>query len=720
MIKKLLKCCVVLLCIFAVSLIAAFFTLKKMYPPSKLKVMAQNYVSQKLQREFTFDSVSFTWIGFTLTNAALSEEHTFQDGTFIKANKLTAHVAVKPLLQKRVEISTIEADGLEANIIVKKDGTFNFSTLAPASENSTEQSTQTATSTEDSPLIITAQKIKLTDCDLVYRDEQSSARTALNDLNIEIANFDLNHPFNTKIDFITDISGTGSPDVRLPLSLQFTTQLAGLDLPNAYATISLATARYKTIQLDLQGEVKNFEAPSLNLTGSLAGVNNTVLSELAPGLSAFSLPTIHLALNANANLDTKSAIISQAKLSVQDSSLLAKGTLNWSGPTISYNLSATLTAIISQLVQMAEMSINDFKPTGTINASVHATEKKDYTDISGNLTLKNASLLYDPFTLTELNGNILLASLDNISSPALTGKLNGEAFRGDFSYKQNPTVTDIKLNLNLDKLVLTTFSSSSSNETEDTQTTAPTTTQQEDTTTSMNIQTNIKVGGISIPYLQSDGMALTANLTNVTDSMAHTNGTIDFSLQPGKITNLDNFIKESKIARILLLPIGVIKKVAGILKIDLFPADKSQGTTIAFSEGAGTYTFTDGVMNVDKTILNSSATNISASGTANFQTNALDMKAKATLLTQAVPVAFKITGTMSSPKGKLDVVNTVTSVVGGILNGTAVKSAANGTASLTKETANTATDTVKNTVSTATDIVKSLGDLLKKKEPEKK
>lgn len=715
MIKKIFRFFTVLSLVLLVLLATAFFALKKMYPPNKLKAMAQNYVSEKLQREFTFDSISFTWIGFTLTNAALSEEHTFQDGTFIKAKKLTAHVAVKPLLQKRIEISTIEAEGLEANIVAKKDGSYNFDNLIPQQEDALPKDAPSAVSQEKDPLIITAQKIKLTDCDFIYIDEQSGMRTALNDLNIEIVNFDLDHPFETKIDFVTDISGMGKPDMSLPLSLQFTTLLAGLNMSDAYATLSRATARYKTIQLDLKGEIKNFKAPSLNVTGSLSGVNSTILRELAPGLRAFDLPTIYLTLDANADLDTKNATISQAKLSVKDSSLLAKGTLNWKGPSVAYNLSATLTAVIDQLVQMADTSLNDFSPTGTIKATLRATEKKNYTDINGNIALQNASFLYEPFTFTELNGNVVLASLDNISSPGLVGKLNGEAFKGDFSYAALSTLTDIKLNLNLDKLVLTKFSSSQENTTENPQ---ASTTSQENTeaTVPMNIQANVKVGELIIPYLQSNGLTITANLTNITDSMAHANGTIDFALQPGKITNLDNFINESKIAKILLLPIDIVKKVAGILNINLFPTNKDQGTTISFTEGAGTYTFTDGVMNVDKTILNSSATNISASGTANFQTDALDMKAKATLLTQAAPIAFKVTGTMSNPKGKLDVVNTVTSVVGGLLNGTAVKSAANGSATLTKETTTVATDTVKNTVSTAVDVVKGIGDLFKKKD----
>ena len=718
MIKKLIKLCVVCFLIGAVVVIAAFFTLKKMYPPSKLKTIAQNYVSQKLQREFSFDSISFTWIGFTLTNAALSENHTFQEGTFAKADKLTAHVAVKPLLKRRIEISTIEAEGLQVNIISQKDGTFNFDTLISSQEDdsaATQESVDASQTTPKEPFVITAQQIKLTDCDLIYQNEQTQMRTALNNLNIEIINFDLDKPFETKLKFTTDISRANQPDMRLPVTVQFTTFLAGLQLQQAYATITTATARYKTIQFDLHGEVKDFKSPSVDLTGSLAGFNNTVLSELAPGLPNFTLPTLHLSLKANANLDAQTATISQAKLSVQDSTLTTQGTVSWNTPTIAYNLSGSLTAIITKLMQMTD-SWDNFNPAGTLTATFKATDKKDYADISGNILLKDASFIYNAFPFTQINGSIVLASLANISSPSLTGKFNGEDFTGSFSYQTLPDVVNFILNLKLDKLTLTKFSnggtSSASSQAQDLASAG----QSSGTSLPMNLQAKVTVGEIKIPYFQTNGLTVDANLTNITDKMEHTNGSVNFTLQPGKITNLDDFIKDSKIAKILLLPVAVIKKVSGFLQLNLFPVDDGNGTTISFMQGEGNYTFTDGMMNIDKTVFNSSVTNITATGTANFQTDALDMKAKATLLTQAAPVAFKITGTMNNPKGKLDVVNTVTSVVGGILNGTAVKSATSGAESLTQETTTLATDAVKDTVSTATDLIKGIGNLFKKKD----
>ena len=331
------------------------------------------------------------------------------------------------------------------------------------------------------------------------------------------------------------------------------------------------------------------------------------------------------------------------------------------------------------------------------------------------LTLAQVSMLYEPFTLTQTDGTVTLASLDAISSPKLTGKLNGENFTASFSYQQVQDVLHLALGLDLDKLVLKDFPASQNTVSAQTAQAAA----QPAASTRMNVQAQVNIGGIEIPYLQSEGFVLSANLTDITDTLGQTNGTVNFTLKPGQITNLDHFIKESKIAKIILLPVAVVKKVAGFLKLNLFPSDESgRGTTVSFTEGAGQYTFTNGVMNLDKTIFNASLTQISASGTADFKTEQLDMKATATLLTQAAPIALKITGTFNDPKGKLDVVNTVTSVVGGLLNGAAVKSVAQTGANATSDTAKLTTDTVKTTVNTAADLVKGIGGLFKKKRTE--
>ena len=713
MIKKLIKWLCITLLTVGVLVGAGIFTLYKMYPPAKLKAMAQEYVAKNFHREISFEKISLTWIGFTLSEVALSENETFADGTFIKAKKLTAHVAVRPLLQKRVEISTIEADELNIQIIQKKDGSFNFDTLIPADSNASSQPAS-STGNEQTPLFVTAEKLALNNCHIGYVNQDSGLRLELDDLNIQILRFDLNNPFEMLISFTTDVDAKGQPQLKLPVTLRAQINLAGLDFPNAYADLTEMTAKYKTIVFAMQGTVKNLAAPQVNLTGSLSGINNQVLAELAPDLPNFTLPAIYLTLQANADLQTSMAHINLAKLAVQNSSLTVGGTLNWAGSTPAYTVSGNLDLRLAELVQMTD-TIQDFEPGGTIKGKFKATEKKDFTDVTANITLHNLSALYPPFTFTQTQGTLVINSLDQISSPGITGKLNAQNFKTSFSYQKVKEVLNLVFNLNLDKLVLDRFPASST--AQPAQSAAPAAGQTSQSNTRMNIRTQVTVGGLQIPYVQSDGFNLTAQLTDVTDSMAQTNGTVQFALNPGQITHLDDFIKENKVAKIILLPVALVKKVAELLKVDLFPTDKTgNGTTIAFTKAEGSYSFTNGMMNVNTTTFNSSLTDISASGTANFKTDELNMKATATLLTQAAPLSFKITGTINEPKGKLDVINTVGSVVGNLLNGKTAKSVANEGASVTKNTAQTAEEVVAGTVNTAADVVKGIGSLFKKKE----
>ncbi len=719
MIKKLFKFACITLTVCFVLAAAGLFVLYKMYPPAKLKTMAQEYVAKNFQRQITFDDISFTWIGFTLTNVALSENATFQEGTFIKAHKLTAHVNVKPLLQKRIEIDTIEADGLQIQLVKQKDGRFNFDTLLPQESAPAQDEPAAFSSAGNIPFVLTADKIALTNCDISYLDQQTGLKTEVNNLNITIRDFDLDEAFDVLISFTTQISMLGQSDMTLPVQIALRTFLADLNLQQAYVTLTEASAQYQTVQLKLAGEVKNLENPSVNLSGTITGITSQAFSAFAPDLPHFMLPSVSLSLQALADLNTSTATISQAKLAVQDTSLVAKGTVDWGKEIPAYQVAATLKANIAQLVQMTD-TLDGFSPAGTLSGQFKATEKKNNTDVSGTLTLTDVSVMYDPFTLTQLNGTITLSSLEDITAPNLTGKLNGQNFNMSFAYKNVKDVLNLAYQLNLDKLVLAKFPASGEETaaTSATDTSVAGTSSQPANPTRMNVQAQVTIGGIEIPYLQSQGFTMTANLTNVTDTFNQTNGTVSFMLQPGKITNLDNFIKESSVAKILLLPVAVVKRVSGFLKLDLFPQAGESGASIAFTEGAGQYTFTNGKMNLDKTPFRSSVTPISASGTADFKTEELNMKATATLLTQAAPVAIKITGTFNDPKGKLDVVNTVTKVVGGLLNGTAVKSAAKTGANATTDTAKVTTDAVKTTVNTATDLVKGIGGLFKKKKDE--
>ena len=409
------------------------------------------------------------------------------------------------------------------------------------------------------------------------------------------------------------------------------------------------------------------------------------------------------------------------------------GWLSWKDPAVKYNTKGTLSLDLAQAVQMTD-TMTDLRPTGTISGTFAATDKNDFQDVSGVLNIKDTQLIYDNIVLSALNGTITAKSLNDISSSDLTGLLNNEKVTASFSYKNIKDVMNIVFKLHLDKLKLDAFPNSNARAVEAEPAKEETAAADGEKSTRpaaqsasawrMNLKADISAGEIRVPYFRTGGLVLAANLTDVTPNFDQANGQLSFDFQPGAITDLDSVLFENRIIKILTLPLSLVKKVTGILNIDLFPTDKTSDDkgSLAFSEGGGDYTFTNGLMTINKTTFKSALTDISGDGTINFKTEELDMKMKAsvTTITQGTPMVIKITGTMSDPKGKLDVLNTVGSVVGGILTGkmalSTAKAGTNIATGAVTGTAKTAADAVTGTAKTAVGAVKAIGGLFKKKD----
>ena len=719
--KKIVRILLKIILAGVVVLAAGLLTLRLMFPPEKIKRLTLDYAKNTLHREVSFDSVSFNIIGLTLNNFALSEDNSFEQGTFIQAQRLEAKVALWPLLKKRIEISTIALEGISLNLVKQKDGSFNFSSLM--TDSSAAATTDEKTQKENSSsFAFTAQRITALDCDINYQDLSTGFSSRLEDLNIRLSEFDMSKPFSAGISFTSHTQETDGPAVSVPVNIVLKVSLADMDLAQAYVEIAKAQATYKNIELTLQGKVQNLQNPQISITGTLSGLDHTTFVDFLPDLPHFTLPPVQVVLEASADLQASSAQIQTAALKIQNSHFTTNGSTSWAGENVSYRFNGTVQADMGQIVKMTDTL--DFAPKGLLTGSFAATDKKEGKDISGSLTLKDVSVLYPPFSITQMNGTVKMASLEDISCPSLSGLLNDEKFKASFAYKNIKEVLDLTLKLDLAKLTLKQMPSFGEDTAADSAQAAPAQTEQTPPTL-FNVTADVNLGPIDIPHVRTEGLAVKAALQNVSESMQQTNGTLSFTLQPGAVTDMDKLLKQNKIVRIILLPLGLLNTVGQKLNLHLFDAEKqAKKGEIAITKGEGRYTFTNGLMKIDATTFESTLTNINANGTIDFATDKkLDMKASATLLTKQTPVVIKITGTVDNPSGKLDVLNTVGSVVGGILSYKTAKSAATGTATAAgdiatgavKTTGQAAQTTAKETADAAKATVKALGSLFKKK-----
>ena len=736
--KKLLKILAVLAAIAAVLLIGALIALKIMFPPEKVKTLAQNYVRQNFHREIVFSDVSFNLIGVTLKDFALSNHGSFDpDGTFAKADRAIVKVALKPLFKKRIEISTIGLDGLDITISKDQQGNFNFDDFLTAenspqkTENAPTPTTKNVSTPQDAaqaaPFVITAERIYANNCNLFYRDLQSGMDASVTRLNLQINQFDMQAPFEVDFSFTTDYQDNDGLTITIPVKASLQVALANAQWEKAYAVLEQLTLNYQEIAFQLSAKADNFLNQSLDLKGSVAGLSDKALADVAQELPNFILPSVLFSAKAKLDLNASSAKIEQAKLSIQDSSITAKGNMGWGSEKTTYQIKTDLALNLGQIAQMSTLT-DGFGLGGKISGQITASDKNQGQDVKGTLTMKDLAVQYPPFSLAQLNGQVILNSLNDISTSELTALFNNEKLTASFAYKNLADILDLVINLDLAKFTLQTFSSSQKDETDTPKTEEKN--KEQNTTDSdtknsaetfFNIKADIKVGEIAVPYFSTQGIALKADLKKASASMKQANGQVGFELQQGAITDLDSFVKENKIVKILLLPFSLINKVSSKLGVEIFPIQsKEDKGKIKFTSGNGAYRFTNGLMTIENTSFISAISNMKAGGSLDFKTEALDMKVSATILTSQTPVVIKIGGTMSNPSGKLDVASTAVSLVGGILNYKTPIKVAKTTGQTTQAVVTKTTDTAVGAVNTAVDAVKSIGSLFKSKKKEEK
>lgn len=712
--KKLIKILAGLAALLVILVIAAFITLKIMFPAEKLKTAVQNYAQNTLQREVTFSGISFNLIGVTVNNLAISESKTFDQGTFLTADHVVFKMALGPLLRRRIQIKTVGLKGLDIHVVRGQDGKFNFDDLFNDTPEPSSSQDDKKTETGSPLFSLLAEHIYAKNCHLRYEDIPGEMQTSIKDLNLDIKNFDLSNPFNANLQFTTTYKD-GTREAALPIKSTLTVYLADLNNEEAYVTLQNLTTHYQNIDVALKGGIKNFNQPIVNLQGTLAGLSSQALAPIIPDLPHFVLPDLSFNTDVELDLDQSNAKIVQSKLSVADTALITTGQASWKGGTTTYNTNTQINLNLTQLATMTQL-LDGFDMGGQVTGQLAATDKNSGQDVRGTLTFKNFTIKYPLFTFSDVNADVLFKSLQDISSSKVLGKLNEQPFSGSFAYKDLGDVLDFVIDADLSKLKLDTFSSDDSKDNSSTASTSDSagSTDTASTETLFNLKVNLKVGEIDVPHFTSTGGTLTANLKRASASMKQANGTVYFDLTEGTLNDMFTSLNGNKVIKILFLPFALVNKVTSKLGIDLFPAksDEDKGK-IKFSDGSGTYVFTNGIMELQETHLNSDLSNVTATGNVNFRTEKLDMRVKASVLTSQTPIVIKIGGTINDPSGKLDVAQTAVSLVAGIVNyKTPGKVAASAVGTATS-VASTGVDAVKGTVSTAANTVKAIGSLFK-------
>ncbi|MCL2485207.1 MAG: AsmA family protein [Endomicrobia bacterium] len=429
--KKLFKILVVLLCLCLVLSVAAFFVLKSIFTEEKIKIYVDDAAQKFIGRQVKYDKVSFNLIGITLTGFAISENPTFEKGTFAKMEKLAVKVELKPLFRKEVRIKRVGITGLEIDVVKDKTGKFNFDDIlqrfasAEEKQETEAKEKEVKEKAESNPLDLAAimlSRFYVKDSRFSFEDLSADMKVSLENLNINMNDFSFTDKFSADANFKV-IYKQADKEAVVTISLDLTADLKNMDLSQAYAEIKPLKISFEDASIAGNIFVKNFAAPEISADVVIESITNDTIKQFVSDLPKFKLIKTEFSVGIrDMDMETGSLDLKSFKATAEGASISAKASVvNFSSPTI--NADVIIESVTNATVKQYVQDLPNFK----LEKTEFSVSMKDMDMKQGALDLKSfkASVEGMPVFATASINNFtnpdisLDASVSNLTSNAL-------------------------------------------------------------------------------------------------------------------------------------------------------------------------------------------------------------------------------------------------------------------------------------------------------------
>ncbi|MCL2390124.1 MAG: AsmA family protein, partial [Endomicrobia bacterium] len=488
------------------------------------------------------------------------------------------------------------------------------------------------------------------------------------------------------------------------IKAEFSAGIKDMDLKQGYLNLKSLNASVEGMYVSLGALIKNFTAPEIVLNGNVSPITNNTLKSFVKDMPAFNISKLDVNAGLNLDIEKNSAEIKSISVHIPDVIVNASGFINW-GKDPKYDIKANANLTLGGLKDIVPEIVSPYDPKGKLDIDAQITQ----SDIKALLKARDVAFKFEPmFGMEKINADITMASVDAVKISGLSGFLNGKKFNGQMEYLKTKSSLNVNLDLDADGLIINAFPESSKKDAAVKSVSSGTVSVD---SLPVNLTANIKAGEIKIPYFYSKkGATINASLTGITDKLDKTNGSVKFNVSGGVIEDAEKLSQANKMTKIAFTSIAIAYKLAKTFNIGGWQGTKDD--KLSFDSFNGDLAFVNGKMTAKKMDLISELLTMKITGTADFKADKLDMKAS---LKPGVnkPVIMKIGGSISKPKGSLDVVSSAVSilgddknlnkVIGGLLGGGTSKS--DSTADSEKPEAKPS----------AADVLKSLGNILNKK-----
>lgn len=633
---------------------AAAVAVRVFLPPAKVKALALERLGGALGREVRLADASVSLQGVRLVGLEVSEVPDFKAGKAFKAKSVVATPRWWPLLARREVL-------VGALVIESPEAWLKPAPPAPKG------AAGAAAGAAAPAAALSVGSLSVKDGALTYADPAGTL-LRLSGLALTADGVRLDGPVPYSLGF--DFSWRSGPaERRGRVEAQGSLDAARGDLAKATLSFEPLSVSVDGLKARATGKAAGLAAPTVEADLTLPPVERVKLPALAGPLklkttekglevSQLELTGGGAALSLKARQDKARWTVPALTASWGALKLSASGTADTGakgGTTVDVKarLEPMALAEAAKLVPGGAA----YEASGTLSAELAAQGPAADPALSGVLTLEKAAFTAAKQKLSGVDARLTLAP--DTAAGTLKGAFNGAPFEAKLDGKDLRRAPRLRLDARLEKLDLSTLPPAAKAPEKDAapagQDAAPPAAAKP-----FHVQGSLVVGSIKHPNFSAGETKLVVDLKGRGADPAGLDGSVSVRVGPGRFEDLSLLASEKPLVKALLLPVHVLQKAAGFVKVPFFP----RFDTMSFSEIRGDYALKGGVLTVRESKLDGATTDAELSGTADLVKETLDMRAKVRVGGQGIvrlsgTVGFKVTGTLKAPSVSVDPVSVI-------------------------------------------------------------
>jgi len=283
---RFIKILLIIIAIIIAIAVAAPFFLEPNDFKDEIASAVEDATGRKLDISGDLDLSVFPWLGLKTGKLSLGNRAGFEGTSFATIESAQIRVKLVPLLSKKIEMDSLQLNGLDLNLQQLKDGKNNWSDLAAAKkDDKADKQSDSSETPKIAALAIGGIAIK--DSSVRFRDAQSNQDLKLTNLNLQTGPLELGAPVD--VELATQLSAR-QPEVTG--SFKITTELKANPFDGSYQLNN------SKITADLKGKT----LPAGQLKGTLEASIAANLIKQTLNISKLNLSSDPLAVSGDMNL----------------------------------------------------------------------------------------------------------------------------------------------------------------------------------------------------------------------------------------------------------------------------------------------------------------------------------------------------------------------------------------------------------------------------------